>query len=428
MRVLAFVVALMVAAPAHAEPPKSAWGQAWQRYDSTDYWGLAIIRGEGPLVPDVAHQRWISHEYTGMLTEWGVKFMLGPLMLGLAWELDSPTLYHPYEGETRPLSDYYSAGFLTVVERYSVGLVSPPNPANGLDRVSVSFDIGVGFGGNLSFPHLLRFAVRPTIEFMLFRRHPGKKGGIALVMRAGGTAGHVSRVQSTASAPNIEYEGAFGMIGFRALWGSKFTLKQPPEPERPPKPEPPPEDSDGDGVFDPDAACVDVPEDLDGWQDEDGCPEDDNDGDGIPDAGDECPCEPEMYNSYYDADGCPDEVPEKLRRFVGVIQDIQFEVDSDRLKRESLPLLNDAVEVLMLFPEIRLQVQGHSSAEGDPTHNLELSWRRAESVRQYLVSKGVPAERIEAKGFGSTVPIADNETAEGRRQNRRVEFKVVRVQ
>ncbi|HMG51852.1 MAG TPA: outer membrane beta-barrel protein, partial [Kofleriaceae bacterium] len=83
-------------------------------------------------------------------------------------------------------------------------------------------------------------------------------------------------------------------------------------------------DPDKDGIIGAADQCPNEPEDKDGFQDDDGCPDPDNDGDGIPDAQDKCPNEPETKNGFQDEDGCPDEIPQKLKQFTGVIQGINF--------------------------------------------------------------------------------------------------------
>ena len=77
------------------------------------------------------------------------------------------------------------------------------------------------------------------------------------------------------------------------------------------------------------------------------------------------------------------------------------------------------------YPDLRLEIQGHTDDVGDDAKNLDLSQRRAESVKAYLVAQGIDEGRLEAKGFGETVPIADNKTKAGRAENRRVEFKLI---
>jgi len=185
-------------------------------------------------------------------------------------------------------------------------------------------------------------------------------------------------------------------------------------------------DEDGDGLIGSQDKCPNEAEDKDNFQDEDGCPDPDNDGDGVADADDKCPNQAETENGYQDADGCPDEVPVAVAKFTGTIKGITFKTGSDVITKGSYKTLNAAAKVLTDYPELRLEIQGHTDNVGDDDKNLDLSQRRAESVKNYLVKKGIDEGRLEAKGYGETTPIADNGTAEGRAQNRRVEFKLVK--
>jgi OOP family OmpA-OmpF porin len=181
-----------------------------------------------------------------------------------------------------------------------------------------------------------------------------------------------------------------------------------------------PPDSDGDGVRDPDDRCPDR-----AGTEPDGCPPD-GDGDGVYDPDDRCPTEPETQNSYEDDDGCADEVPRKLRGAVGVLPGITFETNSARIKPSSRRALDEAVRVLENNPKYDLEIVGHTDSTGDREYNIELSQRRADAVRDYLVRHGVDSDRVHTKGRGPDRPVADNDTAEGRAQNRRIEFKVRR--
>ncbi len=195
-------------------------------------------------------------------------------------------------------------------------------------------------------------------------------------------------------------------------------------------------DNDGDGI--PDAAdkCPNEPEDKDGFQDEDGCPDPDNDGDGILDVNDKCPNQPETKNGYQDEDGCPDEIPAKIKQFTGVIQGINFKVNSSDLLAASNSTLDKAIAVMKEFPELKIEIQGHTddqpiSKGGKFADNTALSQARAESVMAYFVKGGIDASRISAKGYGSTQPIDDPKDLKGamlnaaRTKNRRVEFKLI---
>lgn len=102
---------------------------------------------------------------------------------------------------------------------------------------------------------------------------------------------------------------------------------------------------------------------------------------------------------------------------------IHFDVDSDRLRPESQPVLKMIADALAANPTLKLRIEGHTDATGDPQHNQELSERRAAAVKNALVAQfHVSADRLSAAGFGATKPLATNDTPEGRTENRRVEF------
>ena len=214
-------------------------------------------------------------------------------------------------------------------------------------------------------------------------------------------------------------------------------------------------DTDGDGLYDDEDACPTQPEDKDGFQDADGCPEPDNDQDGILDPADRCPLEPEDKDGWEDVDGCPDPnndndrlldpqdkcpneyaetedgCPKKYQlvvvtdKKIELKQTVYFDFNKATIKPVSFPLLNEVGQALKDNPRIRVRVEGHTDSRGNDGYNLKLSQRRAESVRTFLISAGVAPDRMEARGFGETVPIADNRTDAGRGQNRRVEFIII---
>lgn len=214
-------------------------------------------------------------------------------------------------------------------------------------------------------------------------------------------------------------------------------------------------DTDGDGVVDVVDACVVEPEDKDLYLDEDGCPEVDNDLDGLFDAADKCPLEAEDPEGFEDEDGCPDTDNDKdtvldvqdqcpnepgstTQEPIGcpakpalvvvtdcevkITQQIHFEYNKDKIRPESFPILDAVVEVLQKNPDIRIEVQGHTDNRGGAAYNKNLSNRRAASVRKYLVSHGVPSERLTSIGYGFDRPIVDNSTDQNRALNRRVQF------
>lgn len=108
----------------------------------------------------------------------------------------------------------------------------------------------------------------------------------------------------------------------------------------------------------------------------------------------------------------------------GEVNRIQFELDSAVLDPASFATLDMVADLLLEYPRLKLWVTAHTCTLGSEKHNDELSHERALSVKDYLTRRGVPPPSVRTKGYGSRRPIADNSTDEGRRRNRRVEFKV----
>ena len=105
---------------------------------------------------------------------------------------------------------------------------------------------------------------------------------------------------------------------------------------------------------------------------------------------------------------------------------VEFETDSATLHGRSKPLLDEVATEMRHHPEIKkVQIEGHTDSRATREHNQKLSEERAESVKSYLVGKGVSAQRLTTKGFGQDKPIADNKTEEGRFKNRRVDFRII---
>jgi len=105
-----------------------------------------------------------------------------------------------------------------------------------------------------------------------------------------------------------------------------------------------------------------------------------------------------------------------------VMEGILFDTGSSRIKKSSEIVLNKVAKTMVDNPEIVVEIQGHTDSVGSRVSNLKLSQARAESVAKYLIAKGVAVERITTKGFGPDQPVASNDTAEGRQQNRRITF------
>jgi OOP family OmpA-OmpF porin len=164
----------------------------------------------------------------------------------------------------------------------------------------------------------------------------------------------------------------------------------------------------------------------------------DADNDGVLDDVDQCPDTP--YGTTVDTTGCPPPPPEPVCAPVGengevelagcttgdvvVLHGVTFEFDSERLTANARTILDGVVTALESAPDIRVEVGGHTDARGSDDYNQRLSERRAASVRDYLVDKGIDAARLSAVGYGEAKPVADNDSDEGREQNRRVELTV----
>ena len=103
---------------------------------------------------------------------------------------------------------------------------------------------------------------------------------------------------------------------------------------------------------------------------------------------------------------------------------ILFDTDSSVLKPNARGLLDDVAGVLMKYPDTNVLVKGHTDNTGSETHNLQLSERRAEAVKNYLITRGVPGPRLQSLGFGESMPVADNSSDSGRQHNRRVELQI----
>ena len=188
-------------------------------------------------------------------------------------------------------------------------------------------------------------------------------------------------------------------------------------------------DNDQDGIPDPADRCPDDPEDRDGFQDQDGCPDPDNDRDGVPDTQDRCPTEKETINGIDDEDGCPDEGEPNVEitsRKVTINQRIMFDFDSDRLREESFSILKQVALMLLANPELqKIRVEGHTDSRGTDVYNLDLSQRRAESVVRYLIGRGVDGARLDPVGFGESRPLVEGDNEKAWTQNRRVEFTIL---
>jgi len=214
------------------------------------------------------------------------------------------------------------------------------------------------------------------------------------------------------------------------------------------------QDRDHDGFANDRDGCPDAAEDFDGYRDSDGCPDPDNDADGVPDILDQCPGQAEDRDGFADDDGCPDpdndgdgvldiydlcpdeagvagadgcpaddtvrspRVPEIMGSMI--LADVTFLKNSDELTGTSFAALDRLLASLRAYPEVKIEIQGHTDSVGSEQVNLNIARRRANTIRNYLMGRGVDGGRLTAVGYGEAQPIADNATKAGREANRRV--------
>jgi OOP family OmpA-OmpF porin len=183
-----------------------------------------------------------------------------------------------------------------------------------------------------------------------------------------------------------------GMLGFQISFGAAPVAAALPAPAPAPAPAPEP-------------APAPVPP-----------PPPDTDRDGVLDSTDRCPGTPRGVA--VDAVGC-------TQKGSITLEGVTFEVNSADLTAESRPVLERVAADLKKYPQLRVELEGHTDASGADRYNLQLSERRAQSVRDYLINVGVPARQVEARGYGETKPIASNDTPQGRALNRRVVMSVL---
>ena len=188
------------------------------------------------------------------------------------------------------------------------------------------------------------------------------------------------------------------------------------------------QDSDGDGVPDPDDRCPSTPEDRDGFEDGDGCPDPDNDRDGIPDASDKCRDQAEVINGIDDQDGCPDEgLITMVDDRVVLEEEVLFDTDRARISTAGRKALQAVDRLCRQHPEWEhLEVEGHADERGPPSYNQWLSEERAGRVRKMLIELGFDESKVTVKGFGATRPRAPGRDEAALRRNRRVELVVIR--
>ncbi len=269
--------------------------------------------------------------------------------------------------------------------------------------------VGIGFNINVSNDHNLQAQLESGYEFSV----------------------------SDNAFDNLQH--SLGLVYF---FDGKQGEVAPPPPPPPPLPPPAPLDTDGDGISDDVDKCPDVA----GVASLGGCP--DADGDGISDAEDQCPsvrgvvkysgCPiPDTDNDGFNDEedkcpnvasptnnGCPvvkQEVVEKIEEAAG---QVHFESSKSKLTVDSDENLDIIAGLLRDNPTYKCDIEGHTDASGSYDFNKQLSEARAKVCYDYLVSKGIDPDRLTYKGYGPDVPVATNDTKEGRAKNRRTEFKL----
>jgi len=180
----------------------------------------------------------------------------------------------------------------------------------------------------------------------------------------------------------------------------------------------PTKDSDGDGIIDKEDHCPNES----GSANNQGCPWGDIDGDGITDNNDDCPTTAGTASNK----GCPEVTTEVQKTLNTYAKTILFDSGKASIKSESNAVLKDIVDILKEYPNAKFSIEGHTDSAGGSALNQKLSDSRANAVKIYLIENGIDQSRLSSLGFGEDKPIASNNTASGRKQNRRVEINLVK--
>lgn len=190
---------------------------------------------------------------------------------------------------------------------------------------------------------------------------------------------------------------------------------------------PAPADRDGDGVADAEDACPDAAGGRDADPTKNGCPAPtDRDQDGVLDPQDACPDAAGEASEDPQRNGCPKAVIEGTQ--IKILDQVKFKTNEATILpgKESEDVLSAVADVLKQHPEVQsVSIEGHTDNTGKAARNLELSKKRAQAVLDWLVKHGIDAGRLKSDGFGAERPIDSNETEDGRKNNRRVEFHIV---
>jgi outer membrane protein OmpA-like peptidoglycan-associated protein len=177
-------------------------------------------------------------------------------------------------------------------------------------------------------------------------------------------------------------------------------------------------DTDGDGLADAKDKCPTVA----GPRDNQGCPWPDTDGDSVLDKDDKCV---DVAGTVAN-NGCPEVTEDIVKKLNDYAKTILFDNAKSTFQAQTLPVLESMVAILNEYPSSKFSIEGHTDNAGKKATNQKLSENRAKAVVDFLVGKGIAADRLTSSGFGDSQPIASNKTKAGKAQNRRVEVKVVK--
>lgn len=175
-------------------------------------------------------------------------------------------------------------------------------------------------------------------------------------------------------------------------------------------------DADGDGVRDSEDEC---PNEA-GPEENNGCPWEDRDEDGVLDKDDECP----DVAGTVENNGCPEPTVEVIEELNEYSRTILFDLNKATIRDESGETLESIAEIMQEYPNTIFHIGGHTDSTGSASYNEQLSRERANAVKDYLVEHGVAENRLTSEGYGESEPIASNNTAQGRQENRRVEISL----
>lgn len=286
------------------------------------------------------------------------------------------------------------------------------------DRLGVD-NLGLGFGSSVSNP-ILTVGKQVTRQLYVETVYHHSAPPDVNIME-GHVEYHLGKEWTFNTVFGEAAEGSFGIF-----WTTSFGGEPPPTPEegwelnkkkvR--------EDDDGDGLENPFDRCRFVEEDLDGFQDDDGCPEPDNDNDGIEDTVDGAPLLAETVNGFEDEDGKPDIAPMRYLNFESETRHFNFEASSTELTPEAESTARAFFMVLELLPDLYLHIDGHSDHLGGERRKLEVSEERAVGARESLIRMGIGVDRFSVLGHGAQMLIDEDTTPEARMKNRRVELKL----